>query len=110
MNRRRPPSQWAYLYQLVSSCDGPALAAIGELLAEQNALARERHSSWNARLVVEEGQTRILVVCESPSRNRKANRKLETLLRRHAAEFSVTVPMAIGDDITEITQARRNPD
>jgi len=116
LDKRRTPRQWAYLYQLMSPLDEPILATIGDLLVEQNAVARERHSSWNARLVVEEGQARILVVCESPSRNRKANRTLEALLRRQGTGFSVTVPMAIGNDITDITgitditRARRDPD
>ena len=110
MKRSQPPSRWAYFYQLVSPCDEPTLATISELLVEENSLARRRRSGWTARLVIEEGQARILVVCETCAQDCTVNRRLEAHWRRLGTEFSVTVPMAIGDDITPITRTRRDPD
>ena len=110
MNRSQPPGQWAYIYQLVPPFDEPTLARISEVLVEENGLARRRRPGWTARLVIEDGQARILVVSESPAQDRKVNRRLEAHLRRLGTDFSVTVPMAIGDDITPITRPRRDPD
>lgn len=50
-----------------------------------------------------------LVVCENPAQDRKVNCRIEALLLRLETGFSVTVPMAIGDDITPITRPRRDP-
>lgn len=110
MTRSRPPRQWAYVYQLVPPFDEPKLASIGDMLVGENSLARRRRSQWVAQLVVEAGQARILVVCESPAQDRKVNRRVEAHLRQLDTGFSVTVPMAIGDDITPITRAHRDPD
>lgn len=107
--RRQPPSQWAYFYQLVQPIDEATLAILGELLAEENSLTRHR-SNWSARLVIERGTARILVVCDSPSQDRKVNRRIEAHLRRLKTAFSVTVPLAIGDDITPISRMRPDPD
>ena len=103
MNRSKRPGQWAYVYQLVSSLDDATLATINEVLVEENSRASRGRTSWTARLVIEEGHARILVVSESHAQDRKVNRRLEAQLRELGTEFSVTVPMAIGDDITPIT-------
>ena len=110
MHERPPPSEWAYFYQILGSLDEPALAAINDLLIEENSRAHRQRSAWSARLVIEDGLVRILVVCDSPAQDRKVNRRLEAHLKRLGIAFSVTVPMAIGDDNTPITRTRRKQD
>ncbi|MEX2177070.1 MAG: hypothetical protein WD801_00070 [Gemmatimonadaceae bacterium] len=110
MKRSVPPIQWAYVYQLLAPVSEETLTKVSALLVAENSQARRRRASWTARLVIEDGHARILIVCESPAQDRKVNVRLETGLRRLGTEFSVTVPMALEGDITPIMHRRHAPD
>jgi len=71
------------------------LGHIRELLDSENAQAFEQARAWAAQLILEQRSTQILVVSDSPARNRDVNHRLESELRRIEAQYRVTDPIAI---------------
>jgi len=105
---RGPPSKglWAYAYDITLS-DEDKLPSIQRLLDEEHSDAREGARTWAGQVVVEPQVTRILVVSDSPARDRDVNRRLEAELRALSATFVVTEPMLVADDI--VAQAKNGP-
>ena len=77
------------------------LGQIRELLDSENAHAFEQARAWAAQLILEHRTTQILVVSDSPARNREVNHRLESELRRLEAHYRVTDPIAIRAPDTE---------
>lgn len=74
---------------------------IRELLDSENAHAFEHARAWAAQLILEQRSTQILVVSDSPARNRDVNHRLESELQRLNAHYRVTDPIAIRGTETE---------
>lgn len=86
---------WAYAYRVVPPPPRDGLGHIRELLDSENAHAFEHARAWAAQLILEQRSTQILVVSDSPARNRDVNHRLESALRRLDAQYRVTDPIAI---------------
>ena len=86
---------WAYAYRVVPPPPSDGLGKIRELLDSENATAFEHARAWAAQLILEHRSTQILVVADSPARNRAVNHRLETELQRLDAHFRVTDPIEI---------------
>lgn len=86
---------WAYAYRVAPPPPAERLGQIRKLLDTENAVAFEHARAWAAQLILEQRSTQILVVSDSPARNRPVNRRLETELVRLDADFRVTDPIAI---------------
>jgi hypothetical protein len=71
------------------------LSEIRRLLDSENASAFEHARAWAAQLILEQRSTQILVVADSPARNRAVNHRLERELQRLDAHFRVTDPIEI---------------
>jgi hypothetical protein len=89
---------WAYAYQIVPPQPEGRLNAIRALLDREAIDARTRARTWEGRLVAEEHVTHILIVSDSPEQNLDVNQRVEAQLRDLRAGFSITVPMAVGDE------------
>jgi hypothetical protein len=89
---------WAYAYEIVPPPAKDQLTAIRPLLEAEHADAKLAKRTWTAKLVCEQQATHILVVSDSPDQRRDVNRRLESRLTQFKAAFSLTVPMAVGDD------------
>lgn len=92
------PVIWAYTYKLDPPQSAERLNGIKELLDRESAAARKRAATWEARLVVDERVSHILVLSDTPDLTSEANRRLELELKGLAAAYSLTVPMAVGDE------------
>jgi hypothetical protein len=88
---------WAYAYQIDPPRPESQLGDLRHLLEREQASARLDIHTWQARLVVEDHVTHILVVSDTPAQDRHINRSVERELKRVNAAFSVTVPLAIAD-------------
>lgn len=95
------PRIWAYTYKLDPPQPASRLKGIQALLDRESAAARTRAARWEARLVVDERISHILVLSDSPDLTSEANRLLELELKALEAVYSLTVPMAVGDDPAE---------
>jgi hypothetical protein len=98
---RRPRSQptWAYAYRIRQSPASVRLATIEVLLDRENAAALREKRTWAGRVVVEPEISYVLIVTDSPDQNREINRRLEAELADLDAEFSITLSLAVADDI-----------
>jgi len=96
------PVIWAYTYKLDPPQSAERLNGIKELLDRESAAARKRAATWEARLVVDERISHILVLSDSPDLSSEANRRLEIELKALQAAYSLTVPMAVGDEAPEV--------
>jgi hypothetical protein len=92
---RRP--SWAYAYRMDPPQSVQRLRALKTLLAGERKQARLEGRSWEARFVVEEQLTHILVVSDSPRQDLEANQRLEVGLRKLDAVYSLTLPMPVPD-------------
>jgi hypothetical protein len=89
---------WAYAYQLVPPQGEHRLDTIQALLDHAHSDAQRVARTWVGRVVTEQQITHILVVSDSPLRNRGVNRRLEAELKQLNVGFSVTAPLAVIDD------------
>ena len=89
---------WSYGYAIMPPQPEDRLVAIQALLDHEQADARSKARTWAGRVVLEEKVTHILVVSDSPEQDGEVNRKLEAQLQELNVGFSVTMPMAAGDD------------
>lgn len=89
------PPRWVYTYLVVPPQPRKALVGIRALLKRERAAARRRQRAWTAQLVVEPLVTGILVVSDSPSRQRPINQRVERALRELPAGFAVSAPMRL---------------
>jgi len=98
--RTRPPKTvWAYAYQILPPQAEDRLRTIKTLLDQENADAQRGARTWAGRVVLEQQITHILVVSDSPEQNHDVNRRLEAKLQELNAGFSITVPIAVADDV-----------
>jgi hypothetical protein len=92
------PVIWAYTYKLTPPLSVAKLRDIKVLLASEQAAAKSRAGTWEARFVSDERISHILVLSDSPNLELDANRNLERALRNINAFYILTVPMIVADD------------
>jgi hypothetical protein len=99
LSREQPPPAkkaiWTYAYQIAPPQSEPRLKAIKLLLEAEQAAARVRAGTFEARFVLEHQITDILVVTDSPDQDRAVNRRIASALDQMDVAFSVTVPLAV---------------
>ena len=95
------PLIWAYTYRLVPPQPAERLKSVRALLDREHAVAGQRDGTWEGRLVVDERISHILVLSDSPDLELEANRKLEAQLRSLDADYVLTVPMPLVDQLPE---------
>lgn len=93
----REESLWAYAYQLLPTRSTDLVRAIADLVNRENTDARGSAHTWRARLVTEPQVTHVLVLSDTPERDRDMNRRLEARLRELDVRFTVSVPMRIDE-------------
>lgn len=105
-NRSPPPRTiWAYGYEIAPPMSPDRLRSIERLLEEEQSNAKRRDRTWASRFVVDERITHILVVSDSPDQHLDINRRLEGELKKLAAAFSITSPVAVVDVAERSTPA-----
>lgn len=92
---RVPGTLWAYDYAIVPPQTGAQLEQLRTFLAHAHTAAGHAAGAWTGRVVRERQVTHILVVSDSPDQDRGVNRRLEGLLSRVNASFSLTAPMEV---------------
>jgi crotonobetainyl-CoA:carnitine CoA-transferase CaiB-like acyl-CoA transferase len=100
-----PTMVWAYAYQILPPQPAARLHSIKTLLDHAHTEARRDARTWTGRVVVEDQVTHILIVSDSPEQNHEVNRRLEAKLQELNAGFSITVPVAVAEDIEVVPQA-----
>jgi hypothetical protein len=95
----QPKELWAYSYDVALPTEDGQLLSIQELLDREHSEAREGARTWAGRVVVGPQVTRILVVSDSPARDRAINRRLAERLTALKASFVVTEPLLVVDEI-----------
>jgi hypothetical protein len=90
---------WAYAYQIMPPQGAKHLHPIKTLLDHAHKEAQRGARTWTGRVVVEEQVTHILIVSDSPEQNHEVNRQLEAKLQELKAGFSITVPIAVVDEV-----------
>ena len=93
--RRLSNPLWVYAYEIVPPQPSKRLDRIRALLEGENLAALSGPGAWAGRLILEQKIVHILIVSDTPVRNREINSKLEAELERLDADFSVTEPLAI---------------
>ena len=86
-----------YAYEIVPPQPSKRLDRIRALLEGENLSALSGSGAWAGRLILEQKVAHILIVTDTPLRNREINWKLEAELERLHASFSVTEPLAISN-------------
>ncbi|HYU00301.1 MAG TPA: hypothetical protein VEK85_07985 [Gemmatimonadales bacterium] len=89
------PQHWVYAYQLEPPQPDARFHKIKALLGKAHMAARRAARMWTGRIVVETRVSHILVVSDSPSRQRAVNRALEKELRRLGLRFLVNQPVPL---------------
>lgn len=90
-----PNPLWVYAYAIVPPQPSKRLDRIRALLEGENLSALGGPGAWAGRLILEQQAVHILIVSDTPVRDREINWKLEAELERLHASFSVTEPLAI---------------
>jgi hypothetical protein len=109
--RRLPNPLWAYAYTIVPAQPSRRFDTIRALLEGENLAALSGLGAWAGRLILEHKVVHILIVSDTPVRNREINCRLEAELDRLNAAFSVTKPLAVANarqPIPEHNSARGN--
>lgn len=86
---------WAYAYRVVPPPAATDLGELRTLLDHENAAAFKHARAWAAQLILEQRSAQILVVTDTPARDRSIDRRVESELHRLAASYRVTDPVAI---------------
>jgi hypothetical protein len=86
-----------YAYEIVPPQPSRRLDRIRALLEGENLAAMSEPGAWAGRLILEQRVVHILIVSDTPVRNREINLKLEAELERLNADFSVTEPLAVSN-------------
>ena len=84
-----------YAYQLEPPQPDTRFQKIKALLAKAHVAARRAARMWAGRIVVETRVSHILIVSDSPSRQRAVNRALEKELKRLGLRFLVNEPVPL---------------
>lgn len=94
--QQRPVQErWVYSYQIEPPEPHTRFTKIKSLLTSAHAAAARATRMWTGRIVVEMRVSHILIVSDSPSRQRAVNRALETELKRLRLRFMVNEPVAL---------------
>src|SRR5437867_3553660 len=98
MREAKPPrpgsaaTHWVYAYQLETPQPDAQFNKIKVLLRRAHFTAGRADRMWAGRVVLQTQVSHILIVSDSPSRQRAANRALEAQLKRQGVRFSVSAP------------------
>jgi hypothetical protein len=92
---RSPHRLWVYAYEIVPPQPSKRLDRIRALLEGENLAALSGPGAWAGRLILQQKTMHILIVSDTPVRNREINCKLEAELEQLNADFSLTEPLAI---------------
>jgi len=84
-----------YAYQLEPPQPDTRFHKIKVLLGKAHVAARRAARMWAGRIVVETRVSHILIVSDSPSRQRAVNRALEKELKRMGLRFMVNEPVPL---------------
>jgi hypothetical protein len=85
--------RWVYAYQIEPPESHMRFTKIKALLASAHTAAHRAARMFTGRIVVEMRVSQILIVSDSPSRQRAINRALETELKRLRLRFLVNEPV-----------------
>lgn len=102
MKRDPVRTLWTYAYQLEPPQVEDHLRPLIGLLDDEHVSARRGAYRWVGRVLREERVTHILVVSDSPEQSRDINGRLETELRKLRVGYSITAPLEVGDDATQL--------
>lgn len=101
---------WAYAYDVTFPEGDDRRRKIQEALDQGHSEARDGERTWAGRVMVEPQITRILVISDSPTQDRDANRRLEAELKLLEATFEMTVAVAVvADDAPPSSNGRPLP-
>jgi hypothetical protein len=84
-----------YAYQFEPAQPDTRFHKIKALLGKAQVAARRAARMWASRIVVETRVSHILIVSDSPSRQRAVNRVLEKELKRLGLRFWVNEPVPV---------------
>ena len=84
-----------YAYQLEPPQPDTRFHKIKALLGKAHVAARRAARMWAGRIVVETRVSHILIVSDSPSRQRAVNRALEKELKHLGLRFLVNEPVPL---------------
>jgi len=94
--RRGPiPTHWVYAYQLQPPQPDAQFNKIKVLLRRAHFSAGRADRMWAGRVVLQTQVSHILIVSDTPSLQRAANRALEAQLKRQGVRFSVSQPVSL---------------
>lgn len=95
--QRRPSAEprWVYAYQLEPRQPDTRFHKVKALLGKAHVAARRAARMWAGRVVVETRVSHILIVSDSPSRQRAVNRALEKELKLLGLRFVVNEPVPL---------------
>lgn len=88
---------WAYAYELLPPRTTDRMGGILEFVDQENADALRNARKWTGRLVAEPHVTHVLILSDTPERDRDMNRRLEARLRELDVRFTVTLPMRVDE-------------
>src|SRR2546430_6424440 len=93
----RPSAEprWVYAYKLEPLQPDARFHKIKALLGKAHVAARRAARMWASRIVVETRVSHILIVSDSPSRQRAVNRALEKELKLLGLRFVVNEPVPL---------------
>jgi hypothetical protein len=93
--RESAPTHWVYAYQLERPQPDAQFTKIKVLLRRAHFSAGRADRMWAGRVVLQTQVSHILIVSDTPSRQRAANRALEAQLKRQGVRFSVSDPVSL---------------
>jgi len=93
--RESPPTHWVYAYQIEPPQPDAHFDKIKVLLRRAHFRAGRADRMWAGRVVLQTRVSHILIVSDSPSQGRAANRALEAQLKRQGVRFSVSEPVSL---------------
>ncbi len=96
-----------YAYQIEPPHPDTRFSKVKELLGKAHLAARRAARMWAARIVVETRVSHILIVSDSPSRQRAVNRALEKELKRLRLRFLVNEPVPVPVPVPVPAEAKR---
>jgi isoleucyl-tRNA synthetase len=93
-----PPTIWAYSFELVPPVPQEQMRQVRALLDKAHDQAKRNTRRWQARFVLEQAVTHILVVSDDPENDGDITSELEAELTRIRAKYVRSVPLAVRDD------------
>lgn len=90
---------WAYAYEIIPPQPEERFRPVKTMLDREHEEAVRGARTWVGSLVVERQLTHILVLSDSPEQDLQINRALEAKLTELKANYSVTAPMRVAEDV-----------